>query len=514
MAAKRARTTASAPARQESSSLSARNAAAVFDGRPAHAASSSSASTPPAPAANTDCACPICLDTIRNAFMTKCGHSFCFQCITTHLDSRKSCPTCASPLLETEIYPNYSLNSVISNTVDSPNTTKLSFDFSSSSHLETGGTANLELMRARESMAEDGIGSSSKQAAGLKEIDSMLLSLMEKRKQLESNDKEIQLELMSRFLKRTKDEKEKELEALRQSMSFLTQDLSTITAELEKTRASHPTTYSKDKKAGPGSSSGVDTHNVPSTPRAGPTSAVAKRLDESVCSSPLPPELHGVSTPPVMTWGIGSAVSAMTGSLSDALSKGKQSRKRNHDEIDETEEPPQPPLEFIPDPPSTEPTDPLSMLLKSRMARLDPHFHELQQNYFAWRQLQPPAPTLIDLTPSMTTSTPTKNPATPASSTSNLLARSTTASLHPFSTSLSRISKISAFRTLARINYADKLVAGNGASTAPGANNTGSSSIVSAIEFDRDDEYFATAGVTKKIKIYEFESVVKDWGDV
>ncbi|KAF9983256.1 coatomer subunit alpha [Modicella reniformis] len=36
-----------------------------------------------------------------------------------------------------------------------------------------------------------------------------------------------------------------------------------------------------------------------------------------------------------------------------------------------------------------------------------------------------------------------------------------------------------------------------------------SSSIVSSIEFDRDDEYFATAGVTKKIKIFEYGCIEK-----
>jgi len=33
------------------------------------------------------------------------------------------------------------------------------------------------------------------------------------------------------------------------------------------------------------------------------------------------------------------------------------------------------------------------------------------------------------------------------------------------------------------------------------------SSIVSSIEFDRDDEYFATAGVTKKIKIFDYGNI-------
>lgn len=36
------------------------------------------------------------------------------------------------------------------------------------------------------------------------------------------------------------------------------------------------------------------------------------------------------------------------------------------------------------------------------------------------------------------------------------------------------------------------------------------SSIVSAIEFDRDDEYFATAGVTKKIKIFEYGNLERN----
>jgi E3 ubiquitin-protein ligase RFWD2 len=37
-----------------------------------------------------------------------------------------------------------------------------------------------------------------------------------------------------------------------------------------------------------------------------------------------------------------------------------------------------------------------------------------------------------------------------------------------------------------------------------------SSSIVSSIEIDKDDEFFATAGVTKKIKIYDFKNVVEE----
>jgi WD40 repeat protein len=41
-----------------------------------------------------------------------------------------------------------------------------------------------------------------------------------------------------------------------------------------------------------------------------------------------------------------------------------------------------------------------------------------------------------------------------------------------------------------------------------------SANIVSSIEFDRDDELFATAGVSKRIKVFEFSSVVNEPSDV
>lgn len=40
------------------------------------------------------------------------------------------------------------------------------------------------------------------------------------------------------------------------------------------------------------------------------------------------------------------------------------------------------------------------------------------------------------------------------------------------------------------------------------------STIVSTIEFDKDEEFFAIAGVTKRIKVFEYESVVRDCVDV
>lgn len=72
--------------------------------------------------------------------------------------------------------------------------------------------------------------------------------------------------------------------------------------------------------------------------------------------------------------------------------------------------------------------------------------------------------------------------------------------LHEFSDTLNKFTSYSNLRPLATLCYASDLFTG--------------SSIVSSIEFDKDSEYFAIAGVTKKIKVFEYATVVKDTLDI
>jgi hypothetical protein len=51
--------------------------------------------------------CPICCGTIREAFVTACGHSFCYACITRHLGTRKNCPVCRGALTKEMVHPNF-----------------------------------------------------------------------------------------------------------------------------------------------------------------------------------------------------------------------------------------------------------------------------------------------------------------------------------------------------------------------------------------------------------------------
>lgn len=72
-----------------------------------------------------------------------------------------------------------------------------------------------------------------------------------------------------------------------------------------------------------------------------------------------------------------------------------------------------------------------------------------------------------------------------------------TKSLDLFRENLIKFSKYSQLRTLSTLNYSND-------------NAVMPSTIVSSIEFDKDNEFFAIAGVTKRIKIFDYYACVRD----
>lgn len=69
-----------------------------------------------------------------------------------------------------------------------------------------------------------------------------------------------------------------------------------------------------------------------------------------------------------------------------------------------------------------------------------------------------------------------------------------------FRENLIKFSRYSELRPLATLNYSNDLF-----------NN---STIVSSIEFDKDNEFFAIAGVTKRIKVFDYGAVIRDNVDI
>lgn len=72
--------------------------------------------------------------------------------------------------------------------------------------------------------------------------------------------------------------------------------------------------------------------------------------------------------------------------------------------------------------------------------------------------------------------------------------------LNVFRENLIKFSRYSSLRQLATLNYSSDIF--------------NSSTIVSSIEFDKDSDFFAIAGVTKRIKVFDYGAVIRDAVDI
>eukprot|EP00049_Salpingoeca_infusionum_P012088 m.214393 g.214393 ORF g.214393 m.214393 type:complete len:688 (+) comp15101_c0_seq3:73-2136(+) len=61
-------------------------------------------------ALNSPITCKVCLDIMKNPSIIPCGHSFCRECLFSHMGSRAlTCPVCFAPFSEDSLIPNYAL---------------------------------------------------------------------------------------------------------------------------------------------------------------------------------------------------------------------------------------------------------------------------------------------------------------------------------------------------------------------------------------------------------------------
>lgn len=133
---------------------------------------------------------------------------------------------------------------------------------------------------------------------------------------------------------------------------------------------------------------------------------------------------------------------------------------------------------FNPCPPAT----PYSKFLQ-RKKRIFAHFDDFIERYFACKDQH--------LVPQMTLDNSNVDSTLKSAS-----LREIDPGLDNFRQSLSKFSKYNELRCLATLSYSNDFSL--------------ASTIVSSVEFDKDNEYFAVAGVTKRIKIFDFYSAVKD----
>ncbi|GBM05356.1 E3 ubiquitin-protein ligase COP1 [Araneus ventricosus] len=331
---------------------------------------------------NNDYLCPICFEMISEAHMTKCGHTFCYDCISTSLEYNKRCPKC-NFVIEgvSDIFPNFLLNELIAkqkNKCPIDKKKKYSTALQNSSNLN-----ELQSFLSRE-----------KANLTIEEINAMLEILGQKKQQLEADCRETQILLLKEFLSMIKAHKQEEMKIIQQQIKVIDKD----SASVEDMLAAHTVMHPQNS---PSLQNNLHLKSEPST---------SKNLSFSLCSS-----------------------------KQDGFNGSKYVSKL-----------------------FTAPT------LATRRKRMHEHFEDLKQSYLTYRSKD-----IFYSNGEMTGN-----------------------GLELFDQDLSKFSRFNSVRPLATLNYSSDTFVG--------------SNIVSSIEFDKDNEYFAIAGVTKKIKVFEYAAVIRD----
>ncbi|XP_065210971.1 E3 ubiquitin-protein ligase COP1-like isoform X1 [Planococcus citri] len=346
-----------------------------------------------------DFLCPICFDVLEEAHITRCGHTFCFRCISKALEVNHRCPKCSFALAGIEhTFPNFLLNELIAKyksrlkaaeelglTLDYP------FDRGSSSQSNSDGL-------------KDFVASES-QNLSLPDVNVMLEVLQQRKQRLEAESCATQNKLLYEFLKNLLRLKERQLCDITKEVSIIKKDIEEVEEIL--------------------------------------------RNSDSDSSS-----------------------SSFEKTSEDPVSK-KEAVVPDRKESNRTES-------FNSIHKSTEITQ-SSFSLRNQI--IQAHFDDFVKCYFACRAKEI-----------------TFGKSNDKCSSSSDTSVSNITGLDTFRDNLIKFSRYSKLRPLATLSYSNDIF-----------NN---STIVSSIEFDKDNEFFAIAGVTKRIKVYEYAQVIQDTVDV
>nr|XP_043623903.1 E3 ubiquitin-protein ligase COP1-like [Erigeron canadensis] len=360
--------------------------------------------------------CPICMQIIKDAFLTSCGHSFCYMCIITHLDNKSDCPCCASSLTTKQLYPNFLLDKLLKKTSASQVS-------KSASPLEQFRQALLQGYEV-----------------SVKELDTLLSTLTEKKRKLEQEEAERNMQNLLDFLQCLRKKKIDELNEVQTDVQYIKEDISLVERrriELYRARDRYLM-----KMQAPGgeltgskswSSSSIDQDN-------------SNFMFASVKAHGGVPMLTGNMQYPNAD---GKSQASSLGTQRKEASSGLSSQHTSQ-----------------------------SSLSVIRKKRVQSQFNDLQQCYLQKRrQFVSPVQNhdKVDV---------------------DLVQREGYSSgLSDFQSVLSTFTQYSRLRVIAELKHGDLFNSAN---------------IISSIEFDRDDEMFATAGVSRRIKVFDFSTVVNE----
>ncbi|XP_048353457.1 E3 ubiquitin-protein ligase COP1 isoform X2 [Sphaerodactylus townsendi] len=162
---------------------------------------------------SNDFVCPICFEMIEEAYMTKCGHSFCYKCIHQSLEDNNRCPKCNYVVDNIDhLYPNFLVNELILKQKQRFEEKRFKLDHSNGHRWQ---------------IFQDLLGTD-QDNLDLANVNLMLELLVQKKKQLEAESHAAQLQILMEFLKVARRNKREQLEQIQKELSVLEEDIKRV----------------------------------------------------------------------------------------------------------------------------------------------------------------------------------------------------------------------------------------------------------------------------------------------
>ncbi|KAK4515267.1 uncharacterized protein ATC70_002877 [Mucor velutinosus] len=232
--------------------------------------------------------CPICQDLMREVYVTHCGHSFCHECLTLHLENASDCPICRAPLSRTTIYPNFQLNKLASFRIRSIREKQ-----PVNQHLNPIERLIIESKKSNESIAR-----TLANALSYHDLISVFETAITQRQQIEKDESKIKQELLKAFLEKLEQRNKDTVRRLETENTSILADLKSI--EQEKEDTSTPPRKRKISQLLNSDDNSVNRNDIGYTGRGSSSDAYSEdAIDDRVKVEPLLSAVHDEEQLPV-----------------------------------------------------------------------------------------------------------------------------------------------------------------------------------------------------------------------
>lgn len=179
-----------------------------------------------------DYLCPICFELIEEAHITRCGHTYCFGCITKAIVEKAQCPRCGASTRVNDIFPNFLLNELITKYKNKLLSQELSQALDSGERLQTNGLRDFV--------------TSGSQNLSLPDVNVMLEVLTQRKYVLEAETCTAQNELLYEFLKHLRQQREEKLNQLTREVALIQKDMEEVESILKNVEISKSSLISSE----------------------------------------------------------------------------------------------------------------------------------------------------------------------------------------------------------------------------------------------------------------------------